>query len=88
MKQIKDIKDIFSASESDVMEALNNERKLRKKKPYKSRLRPFLPEIKLLREKYGFEFPLIQKWLRVNKRIKVSEETIRSFYHRNKNEVE
>lgn len=76
----------MESSESEIRDAIINEKNLKKKNPYKSKLRPYLAEIHLLRT-HNADWAIVQKWLRVNKRIKISEEGIRSFYHRNKHNI-
>ena len=84
--KLKQISNVLQSSESEIKEVIQHEKSLKKKKPYKSKLRPYLVEINELR-KHGADWAIISKWLRVNKKIKMTEEGIRSFYHRNKYEI-
>lgn len=68
---------------------IENEKKIRKKSSAykKSRLRKHLAEIVLMRQELNASWPVIQAWLQKKKRIKMSEEGIRSYYNRHKHEI-
>lgn len=74
------------ALKSEVQEILKlkEELKLRRRKRNfsGSKLRKFFPEVKRLKEEFGFSFEDIALWLRQFKRVKLTADGVRSAYRR------